>query len=525
MKNFSGRPVRSKLLNSVILSPSFGRRTSRDASDFIGPSRLFAKGPQPKSLDAATTSDIFRQVLRPKEGLRMTEFRRLTRQGVFRSRSFAGIVATLLLCVSAFSQQDKFQGVVTQGVERVRIAVADFKPANADPNTGPLLTTFNSVLFSDLQNAGIFDVVSKSFNPLQVPGTPQEVTLDAWANPPTNAAMLAFGNLGVSGGQVSVFGWLYDVKNTVSPQVLGKQYREDATQDNARLIAHRFADEIIFRLGGGIPGIAESKTVFVSNRTGTKEIWMMDYDGNGEHAVTKLGSIALSPRISPDSSRIAFVELGKRSVNIRMFSLDLNRPVSFPAIGGTTISPAWSPDGLHLAFSSSRTGDPEIYVSNASGGELTRLTEAHGPDVSPVWNPKTGGQIAWISGRSGLPQLYIMASDGTNVQRMTDTGYAVSPSWSPNGQYLVFAWSRKYGPGVPGAQDIYIMDVASKTWAQLTHDAGSNDFPSWSPDGRHIAFQSNRSGTTQIWTMLADGTQQHQLTHTGQNTQPNWSWK
>ena len=110
---------------------------------------------------------------------------------------------------------------MTQGVERVRIAVADFKPASGDPSTGSLLTTFNTVLYSDLQNAGIFDVVSKSFNPLQVPGTPPEVTLDAWGNPPTNAAMLAFGNVGVSGGQLSVFGWLYDVKNAVSPQVLG----------------------------------------------------------------------------------------------------------------------------------------------------------------------------------------------------------------------------------------------------------------------------------------------------------------
>src|SRR5690348_13749272 len=90
------------------------------------------------------------------------------------------ILALLLVVVPAFAQQDKFKGIVDQGVERVRIAVADFKPANTDPNTGPLLSTFNSVLFSDLQNAGIFDVVSKSFNPLQVPGTPQEVTLDAW---------------------------------------------------------------------------------------------------------------------------------------------------------------------------------------------------------------------------------------------------------------------------------------------------------------------------------------------------------
>jgi TolB protein len=436
------------------------------------------------------------------------------------------LAAFILNSLTSFAQEDKFKGLVQSGVERVRIAVADFKSPAADANTANLLTTFNQVLFSDLQNAGIFDIVSKSFNPMQTPGTPQEVTADAWANPPTNAAMLAFGNLGVTGGQLSVSGWLYDVKNTVSPQVLGKQYREDATPDNARLIAHRFADEIIFRLGGGIPGIAESKVVFVrAGAPGNKEIWEMDYDGFGQHAITHLGTISLSPRIAPDSSRIAFVELGKRGVNIRMYSIDLGRLISFPPIGGTTISPAWAPDGSHLAFSSSRTGDPEIYVSTADGGELKRVTESHGPDVSPVWNPKTGTQIAWISGRSGLPQLYTMESDGTNVSRMTDTGYAVSPSWSPNGQFLAFAWSRKYGPGAPGNQDIYIMDVASKAWVQLTHDAGTNDFPSWSPDGRHIVFQSNRTRVTEIWTMLADGTEQHQLTNAGQNSQPNWSWK
>jgi TolB protein len=60
---------------------------------------------------------------------------------------------------------------------------------------------------------------------------------------------------------------------------------------------------------------------------------------------------------------------------------------------------------------------------------------------------------------------------------------------------------------------------------QLTHDGGRNDFPTWSPDNRHIVFQSSRSGKEEIWEMLADGTKLHQLTFTGRNSQPNWSWK
>jgi TolB protein len=162
---------------------------------------------------------------------------------------------------------------------------------------------------------------------------------------------------------------------------------------------------------------------------------------------------------------------------------------------------------------------------DSSGAGLKRVTSYKGPDVSPVWNPKTGAQIAWVSGRSGLPQIYMMEADGTNAQALTDEGYAVSPSWAPNGQFLAFSWIRHYGPGAPGAQDIYVMDIATHRWAQLTHDGGRNDFPSWSPDSRHIVFQSSRSGSEQIWTMLADGTQQQQLSTASGNSQPNWSWK
>jgi TolB protein len=442
----------------------------------------------------------------------------------FMNRLLKWLLPILFFLPSAFSQ-DWIRTGTGLGVEKVRLAVPDFKASTTDPKNTDLLKVFNDTLWNDLDNAGIFDMVSKSFYPLGPVGSPPDVKFEAWSGPPPNAAMLAFGNLGVSGNNMTVQAWLYDAKNVTSPQVLGKQYGDAPTSDAARTIAHKFADEIIFRLGGGIPGIAESKIYFVSSRSGRKEIWAMDYDGANQHAVTHIGSISLSPRVSPDGSRIAFSSLTRSGWDILMYSLDLGRVVSFPRFGGTNLSPAWSADGTKLAFSSSRSGDPEIYVVDQSGANLKRLTSFKGPDVSPAWNRKTGAQIAWVSGRSGLPQIYTMEADGTNSQRLTEEGYAVSPAWSPNGQFLVFSWIRHYGPGAPGAQDIYIMDIASKQWVQLTHDGGRNDFPYWSPDSRHIIFQSSRSGSEQIWTMLADGTNQKQLTSAGSNTQPNWSWK
>lgn len=454
---------------------------------------------------------------------------RAKRSGAQINLSLVSLGCVLAMLLGAFHQaaaQDRIKIELNMGQERPRIAVPDFK-ATSDPQIVPLANVFNQTLWNDLDNAGIFDMVAKSFYPSQQPGQPGEMQAKQWSDPPANTGVLTFGNLAINSGKVDVQGWLYDVKNPGSPQILGKQYREDATVDNARIIAHRFADEIIARLGSGIAGIAESKIYFVSNRSGSKEIWAMDYDGANEKQVTKLGSIALSPRISPDGTRLAFSALTKspQSWQIMMYSTELDRMVSFPRSAGDNFSPAWSSDGAKLAFSSTmHSGLSEIYVGSASGGGARMLTTGK-KDVSPVFNPKTNGQIAWVSGRSGLPEIYVMDADGSNVQRMTNQGYAVSPAWSPNGLLLAFAWVRNYGPGVLGGQDIYLMDIASRQIVQLTHDGGRNDFPSWSPDGRHIVFQTNRSGTEQIWSVLADGTHLQQLTRLGRNSQPNWSFK
>ena len=150
------------------------------------------------------------------------------------------------------------------------------------------------------------------------------------------------------------------------------------------------------------------------------------------------------------------------------------------------------------------------------------MTFAAGVSTSPAWNPKTGKQIVFVSDRGGTPGAYLSNSDGSNVQKidLPDMGYVIDPSWSPNGQLVAFSWRRP-----SGNYDIYVMDIVSHQLVELTRDAGRNERPSWAPDGRHLVFESTRTGTRQIWSMLADGSQPRQLTYQGQSESPNWSPK
>jgi TolB protein len=451
-----------------------------------------------------------------------------------RFRFFQSTIVVLALALAAAltlphpaSSQDNIYTGTNSGATLIRIAATDFKPLGADPQTTQFKHTFDATLYADLASAGIFDIVSKSLLPPATPGSPAEIQVANYANAPASAAFVAFGSLGVVNGRLVTNGFLFDAKNQQYPQVLAKQYNEEPSEDSARQIAHRFADEIILRLGGGTAGIAETKIYYVKT-TGKeqKEIWMMDYDGANQHAVTHLGTISISPRISPDNSRLAFASLGKYGFQIKMYSLLLGRYVAFPSGSGNAESPAWAPSGNELAYAAAPSGNFEIWIADSNGNLGRRITNFRG-DVSPTYNPRTGSQMAFISGRTGLPQLYIMNTDGSGVQQMTDGGYVSSPSWSPNGQLIAFAWDRKYGPGAPGGQDIYIMEVATKKWWQLTHDGGRCDFPSWSPDGRHIVYANSADGRAdhmKVWTMLSDGTQRRPLTGNGADM-PNWSWK
>jgi TolB protein len=440
---------------------------------------------------------------------------------MIRSLCLALIPVTLILTSTShplISQEPQVKTGTGQGVPRSRLAVADFQLRTSDPQLAQSTRLFNEVLWADLDFSGVFDLVPKSFYPIKLPSQPYEVIFEQWSSNEVKAQYLVYGNSSIEGGQFIVECRLVDISTRES--ITGLRYRVITDEPGVRSAAHKFADEIVTKIGGGIPGVAQTKISFVSDRTGNKEIWLMDYDGYGQHSVTSHRSICLTPRWSRDNSRIAYTSYRRSNPDLYIQSLIDNRLMSFPTFGGLTTTPAWAPDGERIAFTSSQTQDPEIYVSDARGRNLKRLTNNRGVDISPVWNSKTGRELAFVSDRSGTPQIYVMDDEGANVRRLaTEGGEAVGPSWSPDGALIAFAWRK----ALTGNFDIFLMNIADGRYIQLTRDSGNNEHPVWSPDSRHIAFESNRNGARQIFIMLANGTRQKAITSSGRNTSPSWS--
>ena len=253
----------------------------------------------------------------------------------------------------------------------------------------------------------------------------------------------------------------------------------------------------------------------------------MDYDGSNQHRVSNIRD-SKEPVVSADGKLLAYTTLAMRphdetpSWQIIVQSTETGKRLRFdnpPA--PTNSSPEFTPDGKHILFSSTLTDWAQIYIADLDGAERRRISKINAIDVSPRVNPKTGTDVLFISDRSGKQQLWRMNIDGGDVDMLTNgVGEVANPSWRPDGQLIAFAWTQGFEVG---GFNIFIMDIATRKPQQLTKDSGVNENPWWAPDGLHIVYSSRRAGKTQIFSMLADGTEVRQLTHEGNNTQPVWS--
>src|SRR6185295_17224234 len=124
---------------------------------------------------------------------------------------------------------------------------------------------------------------------------PGDIKPDDWTTPAVAAEFIAFGTVRALNGNLSVEARLWDLKQAQNRETYGQRLGSEDTEEGARLVAHRFADAIIERIGGS-RGISQTFIAYVSERTpGVKELYVMDYDGNNSHPMTSYKTIVVSP--------------------------------------------------------------------------------------------------------------------------------------------------------------------------------------------------------------------------------------
>ncbi len=190
--------------------------------------------------------------------------------------------------------------------------------------------------------------------------------------------------------------------------------------------------------------------------------------------------------------------------------------VTTAAYGHARIT-ATAPGGRHavaevfvqgeIVVASTRSGRYQLYAAErANLAQLRKVMDDTATATEPAFSPD-GSRIAFTSTRDGQLEVYVMDADGTNVARLTNSpGLDGDPSFSPDGQVVVFHSQRT------GHRQIYLQPITSSVAVPLTQEPADNSQPSMSPDGELVAFVSNRDGNNHVWLMAKDGTNQHPFT-------------
>lgn len=274
---------------------------------------------------------------------------------------------------------------------------------------------------------------------------------------------------------------------------------------------------------------ANGAIVFRSDRDGEPDVFALDVATGEVVKLTQAHGVAdLQPAVSPDGGRIAFVRRPEPTGRPDLFVMT-SAGKGRMRITRTPVperDPAWSPSGTRLVYAArtSAGGPFRIFLARADGSARVQLTTqgAGSADRSPAFSPD-GAQIAFVSDRDGgFPEIYLMNADGTGVRRLTTNALIDgNPSWTPDGTRVVV---ERCCPN--GTSDLVAIDVATGAETPVVASATHHELdPAVSPDGTMVAYVAIEVGVGNIdlWAAAIDGTGATRLTQAeAPDLSPDW---
>lgn len=382
-------------------------------------------------------------------------------------------------------------------------------------STGALGRALSQVVAGDLKNNGLFKPSGPDGLPQPAYAQVQAPDYNVWA--PRGADMLVQGYVrAAAGGQITVGCYLYDVR--LKQQLVKGGWQ--VPPSDWRRAAHKCADMVYSRLSGESP-FFDSKIAYIAE-TGPKghrmkRLAIMDSDGANHRYLTSGQAMALTPRYSPDYSKILYLSYLNGQPSIYAYDLATDRQTLVARTGNPTLAPRWSPDGKWVLYSMSKGGTTDIYrISAAGGGTPQRLTNGPGINIGGSYSPN-GSQIVFESDRSGSQQVYVMNADGSGQKRISFFGgRAATPEWSPRGDQIAFTH-------IAGDLRVAVMNPSGGGMRTLTN-SWQDEAPTWSPNGRIVQFfrTTKSTGTATIWQVDLTGRNERKLPTPVGASDPAW---
>lgn len=251
---------------------------------------------------------------------------------------------------------------------------------------------------------------------------------------------------------------------------------------------------------------------FMSDRSGVWAVYTMTVGRSDLRRVSNHPNGEWYPDWSPDGRYLVYHREPVEHAQPQLFIYDVEERTEKQLTHGDAENHygRWAPSGGYIVFPSTRDGESDLYRIDVSGQNERRILAQPGRQGDPALSPD-GRFLAYTSEMpDGSTEIFVRAVDGNDRPRqLTHHGsvcYGID--WSPDGGRIAFNTDGD------GDHEIHVLDLASETDTQLTHNSTPDHLPRWLPNGEELIFTSEEHKGERIYTMNVSDGAAH-MVHTG----------